>query len=71
MTAPGQQSGSKYPANFWLSRICVFETRAIRQALADYDAALTLTKNPDNADRLYGRGMTKLKKGDPAAAMPT
>jgi len=34
------------------------------KALADYDAALTLTKNPNNADWLYGRGVTKLKKGD-------
>jgi tetratricopeptide (TPR) repeat protein len=34
------------------------------KALADYDAALALTKNPDHADWLYARGVTKLKKGD-------
>jgi tetratricopeptide (TPR) repeat protein len=32
------------------------------KALADYDVALT--KNPKNADWLYGRGVTKLRKGD-------
>jgi tetratricopeptide (TPR) repeat protein len=34
------------------------------KALADYDAALTLTKNPDNADWLYARGVTKVRNGD-------
>jgi len=34
------------------------------KALADFDAAFALTKIPDHADWLYGRGMTKLKKGD-------
>lgn len=34
------------------------------KALADYDAAFSLTKNPDQADWLYGRGVTKLRKGD-------
>ena len=34
------------------------------KALAGYDSALTLTKNPNNADWLYGRGVSKLKKGD-------
>jgi tetratricopeptide (TPR) repeat protein len=35
------------------------------KALADYDAALfSLTKIPDHADWLYGRGATKLRKGD-------
>jgi tetratricopeptide (TPR) repeat protein len=36
------------------------------KALADYDAAFALTKIPDHADWLYGRGMAKLKKGDAA-----
>lgn len=36
------------------------------KAVADYDAALALTKNPDNAEWLYGRGATKLKRGDSA-----
>jgi tetratricopeptide (TPR) repeat protein len=36
------------------------------KALADYDAAFALTKVPDHADWLYGRGVTKLKKGDSA-----
>jgi tetratricopeptide (TPR) repeat protein len=36
------------------------------KALADYDAAFALTKIPDHADWLYGRGVTKLKKGDTA-----
>ena len=36
------------------------------KALADYDAAFALTKIPDHADWLYGRGVTKLKKGDAA-----
>jgi tetratricopeptide (TPR) repeat protein len=34
------------------------------KVLADYDAAFALTKNPDHADWLYVRGVTKLKKGD-------
>jgi tetratricopeptide (TPR) repeat protein len=34
------------------------------KALADYDAALTATKNPNNADWLYGRGVSKLRTGD-------
>jgi tetratricopeptide (TPR) repeat protein len=34
------------------------------KALADYDAAFSLTRIPDHADWLYGRGVTKLKKGD-------
>jgi hypothetical protein len=33
------------------------------EALADYNAALKLA--PKLANSLYGRGMTKLKKGDP------
>jgi tetratricopeptide (TPR) repeat protein len=33
-------------------------------ALADYDAAVKL--DPKEASALYGRGMTKLKKGDPS-----
>ena len=36
------------------------------KALADYDAAFSLTKIPDHADWLYGRGVTKLRKGDTA-----
>ena len=36
------------------------------KALADYDAAFALTKIPDNADWLYGRGVTKVRKGDAA-----
>jgi tetratricopeptide (TPR) repeat protein len=34
------------------------------QAVADYDAALALTRNPDNAEWLYVRGVAKLRKGD-------
>jgi tetratricopeptide (TPR) repeat protein len=34
------------------------------KALSDYDAAFSLTRIPDHADWLYGRGVTKLKKGD-------
>ena len=34
------------------------------KALADYDAAFSLTKIPDHADWLYGRGVTKLKEGE-------
>jgi len=34
------------------------------KALADYETALTLTKNPNNAEWLCGRGVAKLKKGD-------
>jgi tetratricopeptide (TPR) repeat protein len=34
------------------------------KTLADYDAAFSLTKIPDHADWLYGRGVTKLRKGD-------
>ena len=36
------------------------------KALADYDAAFALTKIPGHADWLYGRGVTKLRKGDTA-----
>jgi tetratricopeptide (TPR) repeat protein len=37
------------------------------RAIADYDAGLRL--NPGNqADYLYGRGLAKLKKGDPSGA---
>jgi len=36
------------------------------KALADYNTALTLTKNPNNADWLYCRGVAKLKIGDTA-----
>jgi tetratricopeptide (TPR) repeat protein len=36
------------------------------KALADYDAAFSITKLPDHADWLYGRGVTKLRKGDTA-----
>jgi tetratricopeptide (TPR) repeat protein len=36
------------------------------KALADYDAAFALTKLPDHADWLYGRGVTRLRKGDTA-----
>ena len=36
------------------------------KALADYDAAFALTKIPDHADWLYGRGLSKLRKGDAA-----
>jgi lipoprotein NlpI len=36
------------------------------KALADYDAAFALTKIPDHADWLYGRGVAKLRKGDAA-----
>ncbi len=35
-----------------------------QNALADYDVAFTLTKNRNNADWLYCRGVTKLKIGD-------
>lgn len=34
------------------------------KALADYDAAFSLTKLSDHADWLYGRGIAKLRKGD-------
>ena len=34
------------------------------KAVADYDAALALTKNPNNSEWLYGRGVAKLKNGD-------
>jgi tetratricopeptide (TPR) repeat protein len=34
------------------------------KALADYDAAFSLTEIPDHADWLYGRGVTKVRKGD-------
>jgi tetratricopeptide (TPR) repeat protein len=34
------------------------------KAHADYDAAFSLTSIPDNADWLYGRGVTKVRKGD-------
>jgi tetratricopeptide (TPR) repeat protein len=34
------------------------------KALVDFDAAFALTKIPDHADWLYGRGVAKLKKGD-------
>jgi tetratricopeptide (TPR) repeat protein len=51
--------------------VSAFENRAFAyyqlarydEALAGYDAALKL--NPNEASALYGRGMTKLKKGDP------
>jgi len=36
------------------------------KALADYDIAFALSKSPDHAEWLYGRGMAKLKKGDTA-----
>jgi tetratricopeptide (TPR) repeat protein len=36
------------------------------KAVADYDAALALTRNPNNAEWLYGRGFAKLKTGDNA-----
>lgn len=36
------------------------------KAVADYDAALALTKNPNNAEWLYGRGFAKSKTGDNA-----
>jgi tetratricopeptide (TPR) repeat protein len=36
------------------------------KAIADYDAAFAMTKIPDHADWLYGRGVTKLRKGDTA-----
>ncbi|MBM3526733.1 MAG: tetratricopeptide repeat protein [Alphaproteobacteria bacterium] len=34
------------------------------KALSDYDTAFLLTKIPDHADWLYGRGVTKVRKGD-------
>jgi tetratricopeptide (TPR) repeat protein len=34
------------------------------KALADYEEALTLTKNPNNADWLYVRGVIKARNGD-------
>jgi tetratricopeptide (TPR) repeat protein len=34
------------------------------KALADYDAALAMTTNPDNPDWLYARGVTKVRSGD-------
>jgi len=36
----------------------------IDKALADYDVAFSLTQIPDHADWLYGRGVSKLRKGD-------
>ncbi len=34
------------------------------KALADYETAFSLTKLPDHADWLFGRGIAKLRKGD-------
>lgn len=43
-----------------------FKLAQFQKALADYDTALTLTKNPTNADWLYCREVTKLRIGDTA-----
>jgi tetratricopeptide (TPR) repeat protein len=46
--------------------LAYFRLGQFDKALADYDAALAMTKDPNHADWLYGRGVTKLKKGDTA-----
>jgi tetratricopeptide (TPR) repeat protein len=56
----------KIPQIFGYRGLVYLKLGQFDKALSDYDAALTLTKNPNNADWLYGRGLTKLKKGDTA-----
>jgi tetratricopeptide (TPR) repeat protein len=46
--------------------LAYFKLGQFDKAIADYDAALAMTNDPSHADWLYGRGMTKLKKGDTA-----
>ena len=43
-----------------------FKLGQFDKAIADYDAALAMTKDPSQANWLYGRGVSKLKKGDTA-----
>jgi len=54
------------PQIFAYRALVYFKLGQFDKALADYDAAFKLTKYPNHADWLYGRGMTKLKKGDTA-----
>jgi len=46
--------------------LAYFKLGQFDKAIADYDAALAMAKDPSQADWLYGRGVTKLKKGDTA-----
>ena len=54
----------KIPQIFGYRGLIYLKLGQFDKALADYEAALTLTKNPNNAEWLYGRGVAKLKKGD-------
>ncbi len=44
--------------------VVYFKLGQFDRALADYDAALKLTKDPNHADWFYGRGLSKLRQGD-------
>jgi lipoprotein NlpI len=48
----------KIPQIFGYRGLVYLKLGQFDKALSDYDAALTLTKNPNNADWLYGRGLT-------------
>lgn len=54
----------KIPQIFAYRGIVYLKLGQFDKALADYDAAFSLTKIPDHADWLYVRGVTKLRKGD-------
>jgi len=54
----------KIPQIFGYRGLVYFKLGQFDKALADYDAALALTKDPNHADWLYSRGVSKLRKGD-------
>ena len=52
--------------NPWLSRIGLFEARTIRQGSCRLRCSVGVDEKSNIAEWLYGRGATKLKKGDSA-----
>jgi len=54
----------KIPQIFGYRGLVYLKLGQFDKALADYDAALALTKDPNHADWLYSRGVSKLRKGD-------
>jgi tetratricopeptide (TPR) repeat protein len=57
-------SAQRFPQIFGYRGLVYLKLGQFDEALADYDVALTLTKNPNHADWFYGRGVTKLRKGE-------
>jgi tetratricopeptide (TPR) repeat protein len=54
----------KIPQIFAYRGLVHLKLGQLDKALADYDTALKLTKYPNHADWLYGRGVTKSRMGD-------